>query len=56
MKPTIKIDFVSDIACPWCAVGLGNLNQAMAELSDKVNLMKLFRLVRSMQDLKVLKF
>ncbi|WP_071467368.1 DsbA family oxidoreductase [Polynucleobacter asymbioticus] len=37
MKPTIKIDYVSDVACPWCAVGLGNLNQAMAELSDKVN-------------------
>ena len=34
MKPLIKIDFVSDIACPWCAVGLGSLNQAMAELSD----------------------
>ena len=37
MKPTIKIDYVSDIACPWCAVGLGNLNQAIAQLSDKVN-------------------
>jgi predicted DsbA family dithiol-disulfide isomerase len=37
MKPTIKIDYVSDIACPWCAVGLGNLNQAIAELSDKAN-------------------
>ena len=37
MKPTIKIDYVSDVACPWCAVGLGNLNQAMAELSNKVN-------------------
>jgi predicted DsbA family dithiol-disulfide isomerase len=37
MKPTIKIDFVSDVACPWCAVGLGNLNQAIAQLSDKAN-------------------
>lgn len=35
MKPTIKIDFVSDIACPWCAVGLGNLNQAIDLLKDK---------------------
>ena len=43
MKPTIKIDYVSDIACPWCAVGLGNLNQAMAELSDKVNFEVHFR-------------
>ena len=37
MKPTIKIDYVSDIACPWCAVGLGNLNQAIAQLSNKAN-------------------
>jgi predicted DsbA family dithiol-disulfide isomerase len=37
MKPTIKIDYVSDVACPWCAVGLGNLNQAMALLSNKAN-------------------
>ena len=43
MKPTIKIDFVSDVACPWCAVGMGNLNLAMAELSDKVNFEVHFR-------------
>ena len=43
MKPTINIDFVSDIACPWCAVGLGNLNQAIAQLSDKANFEVHFR-------------
>jgi len=43
MKPTIKIDFVSDIACPWCAVGLGNLNKAMAQLSDQVTFEVHFR-------------
>ncbi len=43
MKPTIKIDFVSDIACPWCAVGLGNLNMAMAQLSDKADFEVRFR-------------
>ncbi|QWE04158.1 DsbA family oxidoreductase [Polynucleobacter sp. JS-JIR-II-50] len=37
MKPTIKIDYVSDVACPWCAVGLGNLNQAISQLSDRAN-------------------
>jgi predicted DsbA family dithiol-disulfide isomerase len=37
MKPTIKIDYVSDVACPWCAVGLGNLNQAIAQLGEKAN-------------------
>jgi predicted DsbA family dithiol-disulfide isomerase len=43
MKPTIKIDYVSDVACPWCAVGLGNLNQAIAQFSDKANFEVHFR-------------
>ena len=30
----LKIDFVSDIACPWCAVGLYALQQALAQLPD----------------------
>jgi len=28
MKP-LKIDFVSDVACPWCAVGLNALERAL---------------------------
>ena len=32
MTTTLKIDFVSDIACPWCAVGLGALEQALDAL------------------------
>jgi len=43
MKPTIKIDYVSDIACPWCAVGLGNLNQAIDQLSNQANFEVHFR-------------
>jgi predicted DsbA family dithiol-disulfide isomerase len=43
MKPTIKIDFVSDIACPWCAVGMGNLNQAMEGLRNKAEFVVHFR-------------
>jgi predicted DsbA family dithiol-disulfide isomerase len=43
MKPTIKIDYVSDVACPWCAVGLGNLNKAIGKLSDKANFEVNFR-------------
>lgn len=43
MKPTIKIDFVSDIACPWCAVGLGNLNKAITAFSDKAQFEVHFR-------------
>lgn len=32
----LKIDFVSDIACPWCAVGLGALEMALARLQGQV--------------------
>ncbi len=32
--PTIRIDFVSDIACPWCAIGLVALEQAIARVAD----------------------
>jgi predicted DsbA family dithiol-disulfide isomerase len=33
-RKTLSIDFVSDVACPWCAVGLAGLEQALAELGD----------------------
>ena len=36
MTTTLKIDFVSDISCPWCAVGLGALEQALAALQGTV--------------------
>jgi predicted DsbA family dithiol-disulfide isomerase len=32
----LKIDFVSDIACPWCAVGLGALEMALQRLQGQV--------------------
>lgn len=32
----LKIDFVSDIACPWCAVGLGALEKALNNLHGEV--------------------
>lgn len=34
--PTVRIDFVSDVACPWCAVGLNALEQAIASLDGAV--------------------
>ena len=43
MKPNIKIDFVSDIACPWCAVGLGNLQKGLDQLKEKANFELHFR-------------
>ncbi len=33
---TIKIDFVSDIACPWCAVGLASLREAIEKVKDEI--------------------
>lgn len=32
----LRIDFVSDVACPWCAVGLNALEQAMARVGDGI--------------------
>ncbi|NYN30519.1 DsbA family protein, partial [Salmonella enterica] len=28
----MKIDFVSDVSCPWCAIGLNALEQAIGRL------------------------
>lgn len=36
MPRKIKVDFVSDIACPWCAIGLGGLEKALENLRDVV--------------------
>ncbi len=32
----LKIDFVSDVACPWCAIGLGGLIAAVDRLAGKL--------------------
>jgi predicted DsbA family dithiol-disulfide isomerase len=37
MKQPLKIDFVSDIACPWCAIGLSSLQLALSRLGDAVD-------------------
>src|SRR5437763_347003 len=36
MASNFKIDFVSDIACPWCAVGLASLETALQRLQGEV--------------------
>ena len=33
----MKIDFVSDIACPWCAVGLNALELALARVAPEIS-------------------
>ena len=37
MSQTLRIDFVSDIACPWCAVGLSSLQLALDRLDKSVD-------------------
>lgn len=32
----IRIDFVSDVVCPWCAIGLMALEQAIARVGDDI--------------------
>jgi predicted DsbA family dithiol-disulfide isomerase len=36
MTTSLKIDFVSDVACPWCAVGLGALEQALTRVQGDI--------------------
>ncbi len=36
MSTKVKIDFVSDVSCPWCAIGLSALEQALGELQGEV--------------------
>ncbi|MCY1220845.1 DSBA-like thioredoxin domain protein [compost metagenome] len=37
MTQPLRIDFVSDIACPWCAIGLSSLQLALQRLGDSVD-------------------
>ena len=32
----MRIDFVSDVVCPWCAIGLAELTTALGRLTDVV--------------------
>ena len=36
MAKPMKIDFVSDVSCPWCVVGLGGLEEALRNVGDLV--------------------
>ena len=33
---TLRIDFVSDVVCPWCAIGLASLEQALQRTEGEV--------------------
>jgi predicted DsbA family dithiol-disulfide isomerase len=32
MNNALKIDFISDVVCPWCAIGLAGLNTALERI------------------------
>jgi len=36
MNKRIKIDFVSDISCPWCVIGLKSLEEALRRVSAEI--------------------
>lgn len=36
MTTRLKIDFVSDVSCPWCVIGLKALDQALARVAPEV--------------------
>ena len=35
--PVLHIDFVSDVACPWCAIGLHSLEEALRRVQGEVS-------------------
>ena len=36
MPKSLRIDFVSDVVCPWCAIGLASLEQALRQLQGEL--------------------
>ncbi len=36
-QKNIRIDFVSDVSCPWCAIGLAALETALDRLKGEIN-------------------
>jgi predicted DsbA family dithiol-disulfide isomerase len=37
MPTHLKIDFVSDVSCPWCVIGLKALDEALARVAGEVS-------------------
>jgi len=43
MAQPLKIDFVSDISCPWCAIGLHSLERALQRIGEEADVMMTFQ-------------
>ena len=39
----LKIDFVSDVSCPWCIIGLHGLKNGLSRLADTIEAEIVFR-------------
>ena len=37
-RSQLKIDIVSDVVCPWCAIGYKKLSEAMTQLDDEISI------------------
>ena len=37
MSDTLTIDIYSDVMCPWCAIGYGQLQKALGELNGEID-------------------
>ncbi len=37
-KPSIKIDVVSDVVCPWCYIGKRRLEKAIQQVGDQIDI------------------
>ena len=37
MSQQLRIDFISDVSCPWCVIGLRSLDQALGNLAGEVS-------------------
>ena len=37
MKPRLDITIVSDVACPWCAVGVASIDRALERIGSEVD-------------------
>lgn len=42
-RPTLTLDFVSDVVCPWCAVGLSALEIALQRLAGELDVQLRFQ-------------
>ncbi len=43
MATPLRIDFVSDVVCPWCVIGLRALSKALEEIGDAADVELVFQ-------------